>query len=108
MVGTVLDVGAQLLLHVLLDVRTMKKLSGKRTKVGQEFHNSSGSTVRAVCATRSFGFAQISAAGSHPIAPISGALGTPAPALPLLRDRSRLQHASNSLLAQQHKRINRE
>src|SRR5215468_5852246 len=53
-VGTVLDVGTKLLLHVFLDVHTMKKLSGKRTKVGQEFHNSSGSTVRPVCVMRSF------------------------------------------------------
>jgi hypothetical protein len=41
-IGAVLDVRAKLLLHVILDVGTMEKLRGKRTKVGHEFHTSSG------------------------------------------------------------------
>src|SRR5262252_878880 len=50
-IRTVQDVGTKLLLHVFLDMRTMKKLSGKRTKVGHEFHNSSRPAVWAVFAT---------------------------------------------------------
>jgi hypothetical protein len=41
-VGAELDMGAKLLPQLILDLRTMKKLSRKRSKVAQEFHTSSG------------------------------------------------------------------
>jgi hypothetical protein len=39
-VGAVLDMGAKLLLHLIRNLRRMKKFSGKGMKLGQEFHYS--------------------------------------------------------------------
>src|SRR5947209_6738654 len=41
-VSAMLDMRAKLLLHLLIEFRTMKKLCAKRTNVGQELHTSSG------------------------------------------------------------------
>ena len=55
-VGAVLDVGAKLLLHVLVELRTMKKPGGDGMKVGQQLHIFSGSAARAepIAVTRRF------------------------------------------------------
>jgi hypothetical protein len=37
-VGAVLDMGAKLLLHLISNLRTMNKFSGKRTKIGEKSH----------------------------------------------------------------------
>src|SRR5262245_27957893 len=46
-VRAALDVSAQLFLDLLFDLGPIKKPGGKRAKVGQEFHNSSGWAARA-------------------------------------------------------------
>src|SRR5271154_694673 len=42
-----LDMRAKLIFHVIRSLRTMKKLSGEGTKVGEEFHPSSGCAASA-------------------------------------------------------------
>src|SRR5579862_4388302 len=46
-VSTILDMGAKLLFHLLCNVGTMKPSGGKRAKVGEEVHISSGRAARA-------------------------------------------------------------
>src|SRR5215470_15516822 len=46
-ISAMLDVSPELLLHFFLDSRAMKDLGGKRAKVGEEFHDSSGCAARA-------------------------------------------------------------
>jgi hypothetical protein len=45
-VGTVLNMGTELVLHLSINPGTMKELERKRAKVGKEFHISSNCAAR--------------------------------------------------------------